>query len=113
MSDIIIDGVPLAGRLRALASDLETNGAVESVAFGLRLIVNKMADQMTFEDYIKAVIAYYMMGGTTWEVSYWRMLQEHRPDLVPLAVEKRLLLTAPYVQLGDFIYFVFTNWAKP
>lgn len=65
---------------------------------------------MTFEKYVQAVIDYFMMGGTTWEASYWRVLQQLRPDIAATVERTNLNPTTPYNNLGDFIHVVYANW---
>lgn len=65
---------------------------------------------MSFEKYIQAVIGYYVQGGTTWEASYWRVLQQLRPDVASMVDRAGFNPTAPYVPLGDFIHYAYANW---
>lgn len=64
---------------------------------------------MTFDEYMKAVIDYFQIGGVTWEQSYMRVLTQHRPELA----EQVVRTGAPaQFDLGYFLYLVFTSWGK-
>lgn len=67
---------------------------------------------MSFEDYMKAVVDYYMMGGTTWEASYMRVLEKERPELAEQIKRTHLDPALDYAKLGDFLHLVFKSWSK-
>lgn len=77
------------------------------------IVLNTTGEEaMTFEEYMRAVIDYYMIGGTTWEASYWRMLAKHKPEMTEQVERVGLNPTAPFVNLGDFLHLVYTSWEK-
>lgn len=67
---------------------------------------------MTFEDYMKAVIAYFQIGGVTWETSYWRVLQQNHNKLAQEIREQGVVPIDDGVNLAAFLYVAFENWEK-
>lgn len=68
--------------------------------------------EMTFEQYMKAVIAYFKRGGVTWEQAYWRSLEECRPDVARVIRANNLRPIDQPNELGGFLFVTFTNWGN-
>lgn len=66
---------------------------------------------MSFEEYMRQVIAYMHMGGVSWESSYVRVLETVRPDLGTLVNAHPHM--NPAVDISNFpafMFYVFSNW---
>lgn len=66
---------------------------------------------MTFDEYLRAVFDYFMIGGVTWEQSYMRVLLQKRPTLYNKIVNVEKIDPAESSQhLGEFIHLTYANW---
>lgn len=66
---------------------------------------------MTFDEYLRAVFDYFMVGGVTWEQSYVRVLKKERPTLYNKVVNVEKIDPAENsLYLGEFIHLTYANW---
>lgn len=68
---------------------------------------------MTFEEYMNAVIDYYMIGGVTWGTAYMRVLENENFELWGIIWNDPSLNPAKdEANLGGFMYYAFTKWRR-